>query len=200
MTHRPPTGLFATVIGTAASFGLVRGRFPGRAAISSLLMAPLVVPIIIVGAGIYGVFTRLGLNGTWLGFVLSHTMITAPYVISIVSASLSTVSEQYEHAAATLGAPPLTAFRRILFPLIAPSILSGLLFAIVVSFDELIVSLFISTPKFRPITVQMWSDVMGDVNPTIAAVGSVLFTASLLVLGVESLMRRGGDAGAPVQG
>ena len=61
----------------------------------------------------------------------------------------------------------------------------------VVSFDELVVSLFISTPTFRPVTVQMWSDVMGDVDPTIAAIGSLLFVFSLLVLGVESLIRRG---------
>jgi putative spermidine/putrescine transport system permease protein len=194
-----PTGLLATGIGTAASIGLVRGAFPGRSVISGVLMAPLIVPIIIVGAGVYELFTRLGLNGTWIGFVLAHTMITVPYVMSIVSASLSTVSEQYEQAAMTLGAPPLTVFRRILFPLIAPSILSGMLFAMVVSFDELIVSLFISTPTFRLITVQMWSDVMGDVNPTIAAVGSLLFAASLVALGLESMVRKGNSGAAHVQ-
>ena len=156
-----PTGVLATVIGTAAAVGLVRGNFPGRAAITGVLMAPLVVPIIVVGAAVYEFFGRLSLNGTWVGFVLAHTMITVPYVVSIVSASLSTVNDQYEKAALTLGAPPWTVFRRILFPLIAPAILSGMLFAMVVSFDELIVSLFISTPTFKLITVQMWSDVIG---------------------------------------
>jgi len=195
-----PTGVLATVIGTAAAVGLVRGNFPGRAAITGVLMAPLVVPIIVVGAAVYELFGRLSLNGTWVGFVLAHTMITVPYVVSIVSASLSTVNDQYEKAALTLGAPPWTVFRRILFPLIAPAILSGMLFAMVVSFDELIVSLFISTPTFKLITVQMWSDVMGDVNPTIAAVGSLLFVFSLLVLGIESMVRRGGGSGGHIQG
>ena len=185
-----PTGILAAAMGTAAAIALARTRFPGRNLIASLLMAPLVVPIIVVGAGLYEVYIRWGMNGTRLGFILAHTMITIPYVISIVLASLSTVSEQYENAALTLGAGPWTTFRRVLFPLIAPSILSGLLFAMVVSFDELIVSLFISTPTFKPATVQMWSDVIGDVNPTIAAIGSLLFLFSLLVLVVESLARR----------
>jgi putative spermidine/putrescine transport system permease protein len=195
-----PVGVLATAIGTAASIGLVRAEFPGRTLVMGLLMAPLVVPVIVVGAGVFELFTRAGLNGTWAGFVLAHTMITVPYVISIVTAALSTVSEQYEQAARTLGAPPWTVFKRILFPMIAPSVFSGMLFAMVVSFDELIVSLFISTPTFKPITVQMWSDVMGDVNPTIAAIGSLLFVFSLLVLVVEGLLRRRGGRGLHVQG
>ena len=131
--------------------------------------------------------------------MIAHTVITIPYVISIVMAGLSTVSEQYENAALTLGATYWIAFRRILLPLIAPSVLSGLLFAMVVSFDELVVSLFISTPTFRPVTVQMWSDVMGDVDPTIAAIGSLLFVFSLVVLLVESLVSKGGKTGAQPQ-
>ena len=185
-----PAGLLATACGTAAAMGLARGRLPGRAVLNGLLMAPLVVPVIVVGAGMFGVFTNWGLNGTLAGFVLAHTVMTIPYVMSLVSASLSTVSEHYENAALTLGATPWIAFRRILFPLIAPSVLSGLLFAMVVSFDELVVSLFISTPTFKPVTVQMWSDVMGDVDPTIAAIGSLLFVFSLLVLFAERLTKR----------
>jgi putative spermidine/putrescine transport system permease protein len=192
-----PTGILATSCGTAAAIALVRTRFPGRQFARGLLMAPLVVPVIVVGAGIYELYSQWGLNGTWAGFVLAHTVITMPYVISIVSASLETVSEHYENAALTLGASPWTAFVRVVFPLISPSIFSGLLFAMVVSFDELIISLFISAPTFRPVTVQMWSDVMGDVNPTIAAVGSLLFGFSLLVLLVESTMRRAFRSNTP---
>jgi putative spermidine/putrescine transport system permease protein len=177
--------------GTAAALALARARMPGRSVLTGILMAPLVVPIIVIAAAMFSVFSDWGLNGSLLGFVIAHTVITIPYVISIVMAALSTVSEQYENAALTLGATHWVAFRRILFPLIAPSVLSGLLFAMVVSFDELVVSLFISTPTFRPVTVQMWSDVMGDVDPTIAAIGSLLFVFSLVVLLVESLVSKG---------
>jgi putative spermidine/putrescine transport system permease protein len=186
-----PTGLLATACGTAAALALARARMPGRSVLTGILMAPLVVPIIVIAAAMFSVFSDWGLNGSLLGFVIAHTVITIPYVISIVMAALSTVSEQYENAALTLGATHWVAFRRILFPLIAPSVLSGLLFAMVVSFDELVVSLFISTPTFRPVTVQMWSDVMGDVDPTIAAIGSLLFVFSLVVLLVESLVSKG---------
>ncbi len=184
-----PTGVLATSIGTAAAIAVVRVQFPGRQLAKGLLMAPLVVPVIVVGGGIYEFYSQLDLNGTWIGFVLAHTMITTPYVLSIVTAALETVSEHYEDAALTLGASPWAAFTRVLFPLISPAILSGLLFAMVVSFDELVVSLFISSPIYKPVTVQMWSDVLGDVNPTIAAIGSLLFAFSLLVLIVESVMR-----------
>jgi putative spermidine/putrescine transport system permease protein len=193
-----PTGILATSIGTAAAIALVRVRFPGRQLAKGLLMAPLVVPVIVVGAGIYELYSQWGLNGTWIGFVLAHTMIATPYVLSIVAAALETVSEHYENAALTLGASPWAAFKRVLFPLISPAILSGLLFAMAVSFDELVVSLFISAPTFKPVTVQMWSDVLGDVNPTIAAIGSLLFAFSLLVLIVESVMRRAVRSGSSV--
>jgi len=187
-----PTGLIAMTLGTAAAFGLSRSRIPGKNVITGLLMAPIVVPVIIIAAAIYGVYAVWGLNGTLLGFILAHTVLTVPYVMSTVFAALEMVDPQYENAALTLGAPPWTVFRRIVLPLIAPGVLSGVLFAMVISFDELIVSLFISTPTLRPVTVQMWSDVLGDVDPTIAAIGTLLFLFSLLVLLLEGLMRRSG--------
>lgn len=185
-----PTGVIATVLGTAAALALARAAVPGKRIITGLLMAPLVVPVIVIAAALYGAFAPLGLNGTLTGFVLAHVVLTLPYVISTVSAALAVVDPGYEAAALTLGATPWIAFRRILLPLIAPGVLSGLLFAMVVSFDELVVSLFISTPTFRPVTVQMWSDVLGDVDPTIAAIGSLLFGASVAVLAIEALTAR----------
>jgi putative spermidine/putrescine transport system permease protein len=189
-----PTGILAMILGTAAALGLSRSNIPGKKLIMGLLMAPIVVPVIIIAAAIFGAFRFWSLNGTLTGFILAHTMLTVPYVVSTVLASLQMVDEQYEKAALTLGASPWVAFRRIIFPLILPGVLSGLLFAMVISFDELIVSLFIGSPTFRPVTVQMWSDVMGDINPTIAAIGTLLFLFSLLVLLSEAVMRRAGFA------
>ncbi len=189
-----PTGVLAMVLGTAAALGLSRSNIPGKKLIMGLLMAPIVVPVIIIAAAIFGAFRFWNLNGTLTGFILAHTMLTVPYVVSTVLASLQMVDEQYEKAALTLGASPWVAFRRVIFPLILPGVLSGLLFAMVISFDELIVSLFIGSPTFRPVTVQMWSDVMGDINPTIAAIGTLLFLFSLLVLLSEAVMRRAGFA------
>jgi putative spermidine/putrescine transport system permease protein len=187
-----PTGILAMTLGTAAALGLSRSNIPGKRIVFGLLMSPIIVPVIIIAAAVYGVFQIWSLNGTLTGFILAHTMLTVPYVVSTVFASLQMVDEQYENAALTLGASPWIVFWRVVFPLILPGVLSGLLFAMVISFDELVVSLFIGSPTFRPVAVQMWSDVLGDVDPTIAAVGTLLFLFSLLILLVEAVTRRAG--------
>ena len=89
-----------------------------------------------------------------------------------------------------LGATHWRAFWRVTFPLILPAVLSGLLFAMVISFDELVVSIFLSSPTVRPVTVQMWSDVRGDVDPTIAAIGALLLAFSVGVLLLEAVLNR----------
>jgi putative spermidine/putrescine transport system permease protein len=184
-----PAGIAATVLGTGAAVGIARGRFPGAALVSGLLMAPVVVPVIITAAAMFGVFRGLGLYGTLTGLILAHTVLTIPYVVSTVLASLHMVDEQLENAALTLGATRWGAFWRVVFPLILPAVLSGFLFAMIISFDELVVSIFISSPTLRPVTVQMWSDIRGDIDPTISAIGTVLFLFSLMVLLAESLLR-----------
>lgn len=185
-----PTALLATSLGTAAAYGLARTRMPGSTMIMGFLMAPIVVPVIITAAGIYGVFRGFGLSGTLTGLIIAHTVLTIPFVVATVSASLKVLDPQLEDSAKTLGAPPFTCFRRITLPLILPSVLSGMLFAMVISFDELIVSLFISSPTVRPVTVQMWSDIRGDVDPTISAVAMLLFLFSLTALLLDHLVRR----------
>ena len=185
-----PAGVFATALGTAAALGVARGGFPGASVVWGLLMSPITVPVIITAAAMFGIFRSLGLAGTLTGLILAHTVLTIPYVVSTVLAALHMVDEQLEKAALTLGATRWNAFRLVIFPLILPAVLSGFLFAVIVSFDELVVSMFISSPTLRPVTVQMWSDIRGDVDPTISAIGTVLFLFSLLVLLAESLLRR----------
>jgi putative spermidine/putrescine transport system permease protein len=196
-----PTSIIATTFGTAAAVGIARGRFPGAAIVSSLLMAPVVVPVIITAAAMFGVFRGFGLYGTLTGFILAHSVLTIPYVLTTVLASLQMLDEQLERAALTLGATRWSAFWYVIFPLILPALLSGFLFAMIISFDELIVSIFISSPTLRPATVQMWSDIRGDVDPTISAIGTLLFLFSLIVLFGESLLRgRWREGGMGVSG
>jgi putative spermidine/putrescine transport system permease protein len=148
-----------------------------------------VVPVIITAAAMFGVFRGFGLYGTLAGLIIAHTVLTIPYVVTTVLGSLHMVDEQLENAALTLGATRWSAFWRVVFPLILPAVLSGFLFAMIISFDELVVSMFISSPTLRPVTVQMWSDIRGDVDPTISAIGTVLFLFSLLALLGESTLR-----------
>ena len=185
-----PSAILATVLGTAAALALSRMESRWAIFIRGLLMAPLIIPVIITAAAIFGVFRIWGLYGTLPGLIIAHVILTLPYVMSTVSANLAVFDKRLEDAAANCGAPPFTAFRRITLPLISPSVLSGMLFAMVISFDELIVSLFLSTPRIRPVTVQMWSNIRGDTDPTIAAIATVLFLFSLLALLVDGLARR----------
>jgi putative spermidine/putrescine transport system permease protein len=190
-----PASVFATVLGTAAAYGLVRGRIPGASLITGVLMLPIVVPAIITAAALFGAYRAVGLNGTLTGLIAGHTVLVLPYVVATVSSALRVLDPRLEAAAATMGAPPWTSFRRITLPLLAPSVLSGLLFAMVVSFDELIVSLFISTARLRPVAVQMWSNVRGDFDPTVAAIATLCFVFAFVALGAEALLRR--RTGAP---
>jgi putative spermidine/putrescine transport system permease protein len=192
-----PSALLATTVGTAAAIGISRGEFRGKWLLAGLLMSPLVVPVIITGAAMFAVFSLWGLVGSITGFVLAHTVLTIPYVISTVLASLKMLDPRFEQAAMTLGATRWVAFRRIMFPLIMPGILSGLLFATVMSFDELVVSLFLSTPQVRPLTVQMFSDLLGDVDPVISAIGTLLFLFSLLVLLLDWVTQAGRSQARP---
>ena len=193
-----PTAILATTLGTAAAFGLSRSSFPGKTLVGGLLMAPLVVPVIITAAAVFGVFQVWGLYGTIPGLILAHTILTIPYILSTVGTALQLVDRRLEDAAANLGARPFVTFRRVTLPLIMPAVLSGLLFAMVISFDELIMSLFISTPVVRPVTVQMWSNIRGETDPTIAAIATLLFLFSLGALLLESLARRKGDQPAMI--
>ncbi|MBN8943361.1 MAG: ABC transporter permease [Rhizobiales bacterium] len=185
-----PSASLATLLGTAAAFALVRGRIPFASAISAMLMLPIIVPGIITAAALFGVYRGLGLNGTLTGLIIGHVIITMPYVVATVSSALRTLDPRLEDAASTLGAPPFAAFRRITLPLLLPAILSGLLFAAVASFDELIVSLFVSSARVRPVAVQMWSNIRGDMDPTIAAIASLCFVFALVALITEMILRR----------
>ena len=184
-----PASVLATLLGTSAAYALVRGRVPGASLVFAILMLPLVVPAIITAAALYGVYAGLGLNGTITGLVIGHTVLITPYVIATVGAALRTLDPMLENAAATLGAPPWAAFRRITLPLILPSILSGLLFAMVISFDELLVSLFVSTARTRTVPVLMWSNLRGDFDPTIAAIATLSFALAILALLLDVALR-----------
>ena len=185
-----PSALIATTAGTAAAVGLARGRIPGAGLIASLIMAPMVVPVIITAAAMLGVFRVWRLQGTLLGLVLAHATLAIPYVVFTVLAAMRLVDDHLESAALTLGATRWRAFWRVTFPLILPAVLSGMLLAMVISFDELVVSIFLSSPAVRPVTVQMWSDVRGDVDPTIAAIGALLLAFSVSALLLETVLNR----------
>ncbi|MCW2858240.1 MAG: polyamine transporter permease [Marmoricola sp.] len=180
----------ATVLGVAAAFALDRGRFVGRGAIRTLAMAPMIMPGIVVAVAIYAVFLRWHLTGTVTGFVLAHTTLAIPFVITSVTTSLAGYDRTVETAAASLGANPATTFRRITLPLVLPGVASGFAFAFVTSLDEVVIALFLQTPNVRTLPVQMYDSITLQIDPTIAAASSLMVVATTLVLLIPQLLRR----------
>ena len=172
----------ATFIGTLASLGLSRMKHSGAGILRALLITPMIVPGVVLAIGVYAVYLNYQLVGTTLGFVIAHTMLAIPFVIIAVSASLEVFDVRLETAAASLGANRFTTFRTITLPLIAPGILSGLLFAFVTSFDEIIVALFITSPYLKTLPVQIFTSITRDADPTVAAVGTIIFLATSLII------------------
>lgn len=178
------TAILATALGTLAALGTVRGRFPGRSAVNALVLSPLIVPVIIIAIGMFSVFVRWKIAGTIVGLVLAHTALAVPFVVVNVATSLRTMDRNLELAAQGLGAGPVRTFRRITLPLILPGVLAGGLFAFITSWDEVVVSIFLTSARFRTLPVEMWEQVRQVVDPTVAAVSTTLLavTSTLLVL------------------
>ncbi|MFI0367944.1 ABC transporter permease [Actinomadura sp. 1N219] len=180
----------ATVLGVAVAFGLNRTRFRGRGAIRSMMMAPLIVPSIVVAVAIYGVFLKWQLNGTALGYVVAHTVMALPFVVTVMSTSLAGYDRTLDTAAATLGATAWKTFFRITVPLVAPGVLSGFVFAFVMSLDEVVIALFLQTPDIQTLPVQMYNSITLEIDPTIAAASSLMVVATSIVLLMPQFVRR----------
>ena len=180
--------VLATVLGTLAAFGLDRMKAGPANLLRMLMLTPMVVPGVVLAIGIYAVYLDTHLVGTLLGFVLAHTILALPFVLIAVSASLEVFDRRLETAAASLGAGALTAFRTVTLPLILPGMLSGLLFAFATSFDEIVVSLFITNPYLKTLPVQIFSSITRDADPTVAAVGTILLLATTILIGGGMLL------------
>lgn len=187
----PLATLFAMGFGTLASIGLIRAKFRGKALLMSILISPMVVPVVIVGVAVYLFFAPLGLVGTYTGLILAHTVLGVPFVLITVTATLQGFDYNLVRAAAGLGASPVYAFFRVTLPLVAPGVISGGLFAFSISFDEVVVVLFLASPEQATLPRQMFSGIRDNISPTIASVATILILFStLLLLALEWLRRR----------
>ena len=184
----------ATALGTLAALGLANPAMPGRSLAMSLLISPMVTPVIISAAGMFFFYSDLGLAQTYPGLILAHTALGTPFVVITVTATLSGFDPNLTRAAASLGAGPLRTFRRVQLPLIAPGVVSGALFAFATSFDEVVTVLFIGGLEQRTIPRQMWSGIREQISPAILAVATVLIAFALLLMVVVEWLRRRGSS------
>ena len=180
----PLATVVATVLGTLAAVGLARANFMFKGALMSVLIAPMVVPIVVVGVSTYLFFAPLGLVDSYAGLIIVHAALGAPFVLTTVLATLQGFNANLVRASLSLGANPLATFFRVTLPVIAPGVISGALFAFATSFDEVVVTLFLAGPDQVTLPRQMFTGIRENITPTIAAVATllILFTTSLLLV------------------
>lgn len=180
----------ATALGTVAALGLSRPNFPARSAFMSILISPMVVPVIISAVGMYFFYTRIGLTNSLPGLILAHTALATPFVVITVTATLFGFDQTLVRAGASLGADPVRVFFKVTLPLILPGVISGSLFAFVTSFDEVVVVLFLASPEQRTLPKQMFSGIREMISPTILAAATILILFAIGMLTTVELLRR----------
>ena len=186
-------GFFAMLIGVPAAFMLVRKQFFGKGAVFAFLVSPIITPHIILAISLFYLFARLHLLGTYLGLILGHTVVTMPYVIVTVMAVIKNYDLRLDQAAWTLGAGKLQTLWFITFPIIKGGLIAAFMFAFIISFDELTMAIYLTGGEFSTLPKQMWVDAIMRVNPTLAAVATVmLLFMTTIILVAEFIRRRAG--------
>jgi len=186
----PVATIISVSLGTLAAIGLSQSHVPFRRAIMAIMISPMIVPLIISAAGMYFFYSRIGLQGTYWGVVLSHAALGIPFVIITVTATLVGFDQSLTRAAANMGANPVTTFFRVQMPLILPGVISGGLFAFITSFDEVVVVLFVGSAGQQTLPWQMFTGLREQISPTILAAATVLITISVILLVTLELLRR----------
>ncbi|MGC1495993.1 MAG: ABC transporter permease [Sulfitobacter sp.] len=186
----PVATLLSVGFGTLAAIGLSQPHVPFRRAIMAVLISPMIVPLIISAAGMYFFYSRIGLQGTYIGVVLAHAALGIPFVIITVTATLVGFDNSLTRAAANMGASPVRTFFKVQMPLILPGVISGGLFAFITSFDEVVVVLFVGSAGQKTLPWQMFTGLREQISPTILAVATLLVVISILLLTTLELLRR----------
>ncbi len=187
------TTLIATTLGTLTAIALSDEKFPGRRIVMPLLLSPLIVPVVITAVGSYLFYARVGLASTYAGIILAHTALASPFVVVTVGASLTGFDRNLMRAAAISGARPMTAFFRVMLPLILPGVLSGAAFAFVTSFDEVVVVQFLASAGQRTMPLEMFIGLREKLSPAITAAATLMMALSIVLLVVANLLARRGQ-------
>ncbi|HUC11055.1 MAG TPA: ABC transporter permease [Stellaceae bacterium] len=184
----------ALLLGVPAAFAVVRGRFPGREAATAVLLSPLIFPVLITGVALLQLFAILRSDNTSLNLFLAHVLVTLPYVVRTVMASLMLADRTLEEAAQTLGAAHWRVFRRITIPQIAPGLAAGALFAFMVSFDNFPISMWLADAQHNPVPLLIFQRIANVFEPSLAAISTLLIVFAVgVVIVVERVagLRRG---------
>ena len=179
------TAIISTTLGVLASLALVRYRVPGANAISTLLIAPILVPEVVLAVALLLFLNFLGINKSFTLLLFGHVIFTLPFVILVVQARLISIKRDIEEAAMSLGASPRQTFFQITLPLMMPAVLAGGLFAFTISFDDITGTLFWKPGGVETVPTQIFAMLRNSISPEINALGTVMIamTVGLPLLG-----------------
>jgi putative spermidine/putrescine transport system permease protein len=179
----------ASLIGIPAAFAFAHQSVPARSLLLGLVLAPVILPRIIIALGLFYVLSRLDLVGSSLALAVGHAALALPYVVITVTATLKSYDRRLDAAASILGARTGARLGRVTLPIIMPGIVSAMIFAFGTSFDDLTLSLFVSGGLFTTLPKQMWDDALLKVSPSLAAVSVLLFAGVLVVMATVYVAR-----------
>jgi len=184
------TGVLSMLIGTPAAFLLARTGMRGKAGMLAFVLAPIVVPRMIIAVGVFYFFAKIGLIGSSFGLMLGHTVVAVPYVVITMMAVLRNYDTRLDLAAHSMGARPWATLRRVTFPILGAGLMSSFLFAFATSFDELTIALFSSGGLSTTLPKQFWDEITMQISPVIAAVSTCLFVFVTLLIWIADRLRR----------
>ncbi|MET4234580.1 putative spermidine/putrescine transport system permease protein [Bradyrhizobium sp. LA6.10] len=176
------TTVLSLLIGFAAAFAIERHKFSGRELIRGFMLSPLLIPAVVLGLGLMQLQVWIGLSQTVVGLLVGHVVVTLPYVVRTLSASMVLFDRNLEHAAMSLRATPATVLRTITIPLLVPGLISAGVFAFVTSFGNVSLSVFLGAGGSVTLPVQVLAYVEQTVDPLVAAVSSVVIVFTLLAI------------------
>ncbi|MGO6983999.1 ABC transporter permease [Rhizobium leguminosarum] len=176
------TTVLSVTIGTAAAVGLARGNFPGKAALTSAFLSPLIVPPVVIGFGLLLFLSKAGITNGMARLLLGHVIVTLPYCIRTSLASLLGSDQRLTEAAMVLGATERQAFWTITLPLMRTGVVTGAIFAFAISMDDVSISLFLSDPSATTLPVTLVSNMRAAFDLTIAAAAVVLIAVTALLI------------------
>jgi len=183
--------VLSVFLGLLASLALTRGNFRGREALRALFITPMILPVVVLAVALYAFFLKIGLNGTFLGFILAHLVLALPFSIISISNALEGFDKSIEDAAILCGASPWEARFRVTLPAISHGLFAAAIFSFLVSWDEVVVAIFMASPTLQTLPVKIWTTLRQDLTPVIAAASTLLVVFTIALMLLAALVRKG---------
>lgn len=181
----------AVVLGVPAAYALARGQFPGRRVLGLFLLSPIMIPHVVIALALFVYFFQINLSHGELRLICAHGVATLPFVIVTSHAGIRNIDPALEEAATIMGAGRVTVLRKVTIPLLYPSIISGALFAFLISFDEIVISWFIAKAGYTTLPVKMFSSIQWETSPVLASISTMLTGLSVVIAVTVALLQRG---------